>query len=135
MTSVARSRIDGGTARPSALAVLRFTAISNGGKLHREIARLLAEQDAIHIGGGATKVVYRLGSVGEQTAVFDKVKCVIDRRYVVSGRRRYDRRAMRGHECIRRDDKAASRLAPKSDDGRFNLYVVMNGRSDWHDLE
>ena len=29
MTSSARSIIDGGTARPSALAVLRFTAISN----------------------------------------------------------------------------------------------------------
>src|SRR5262249_13335389 len=29
ITSSARSRIDGGTARPSALAVLRFTAISN----------------------------------------------------------------------------------------------------------
>jgi hypothetical protein len=29
---------------------------------------------------------------------------VIDRRYVVSGRRRYDRRAMRDRECIRHDD-------------------------------
>jgi hypothetical protein len=29
ITSVARSRMDGGTARPSVLAVLRFTAISN----------------------------------------------------------------------------------------------------------
>ena len=30
--------------------------------------------------------------------------------------------------CIRLDDKAASRLAPKGDDGRFDLYVAMNGR-------
>jgi hypothetical protein len=37
---------------------------------------------------------------------------------------------MRDHECIRRDDKAASRLTPKGDDGRFDLYVVMNGRSE-----
>jgi hypothetical protein len=29
ITSSARSRVDGGTARPSAVAVLRFTAISN----------------------------------------------------------------------------------------------------------
>jgi hypothetical protein len=42
---------------------------------------------------------------------------------------------MRGHECIRQDDKAASRLAPKGDDGRFDLCVAMNGRSDWSDLE
>ena len=34
-----------------------------------------------------------------------------------------------------RDDKAAYRLAPKGDDGRFNLYLVMNGRSDCLDVE
>ena len=38
----------------------------------------------------------------------------VDRRYVVSGRRQYDRRAMRVRECIRHDDKAASRLAPRA---------------------
>jgi hypothetical protein len=42
---------------------------------------------------------------------------------------------MRGRERIRRDDKAASWLAPKGDDGRFDLYVAVNGRSDWRDLE
>ena len=26
-------------------------------------------------------------------------------------------------------------LAPEGDDGRFDIYVAMNGRSDWHDLE
>jgi len=55
-------------------------------------------------------------------------------RYFVSSRRQYDRRATRGHEYIRRDDKAAPGLAPKGDDGRFDLYVVMNGRSDCLDL-
>ena len=48
----------------------------------------------------------------------------------VSGRRGYDRGA-----TTRQDDKAASRLAPKGEDGRFNLYVAMNGRNDWLDLE
>src|SRR5215471_17486033 len=43
-------------------------------KLHREIARLLAAQDAIDIGGGATPAVCPVGSVGEQAAVFDKVR-------------------------------------------------------------
>jgi hypothetical protein len=42
---------------------------------------------------------------------------------------------MREHECIRHDDKAASRLAPKGDGGRFNLHVAMDGRNDWLDLE
>ena len=53
-------------------------------KLNREIARLLAAQYAIDIGGGATKEVYHVGSVGQQAAVSGKVR---DRRYVVSGRR------------------------------------------------
>jgi hypothetical protein len=36
---------------------------------------------------------------------------------------------------IRQDDKAASWLVPKGDDGRFDFYVAMNRRNDWHDLE
>jgi hypothetical protein len=35
----------------------------------------------------------------------------------------------------RYDDKAASRLAPKGRDGRFDFYVAMNGCNDWLDLE
>jgi hypothetical protein len=42
---------------------------------------------------------------------------------------------MYGDECIRDDDKAASRLAPKGDNGRSDFCVAMNGRNDWHDLE
>ena len=42
---------------------------------------------------------------------------------------------MRDREYIREDDKAASRLAPKGRDGRFDLCVAMNGRRDWYDLE
>jgi hypothetical protein len=34
---------------------------------------------------------------------------------------------MHGHEHIRHDEKAASRLALKGDDGRFDLYVAMTG--------
>jgi hypothetical protein len=28
-------------------------------------------------------------------------------------------------------DKAASRLAPEGNDGRFDFFVAMNGRNDW----
>jgi hypothetical protein len=42
---------------------------------------------------------------------------------------------MRARECIRQDDEAASRLAPKGRDDHFNFYVAMNGGKDWHDLE
>ena len=43
-------------------------------KLHREIAWLFAAQNAIHISGGATKEVYLVDSVGEQTAVSGKLR-------------------------------------------------------------
>jgi hypothetical protein len=39
------------------------------------------------------------------------------------------------HESIRHEDKAASWLAPKRDEGRFDLSVATNRRSDWLDLE
>jgi hypothetical protein len=42
---------------------------------------------------------------------------------------------MRPRECIRVDDKAASRLAPKGDEGRFDFCVAMNGRNDRLNLE
>ena len=42
---------------------------------------------------------------------------------------------MRGREKIWHDDKAALRLAPKGDDGRFDLYVAVNGCHDQLDLE
>src|SRR6516165_3608197 len=68
------------------------------------------------LGGGATKGVHQIVSVGEQTAVSGKGRTPIDRRYVVPGRRRYDRRAMHEHERIGYDNKAASRFAAKSND-------------------
>jgi hypothetical protein len=43
--------------------------------------------------------------------------------------------AMHYHEHIPHNNKAASRLAPKVVDGRFDLCAAMNGRHDWHDLE
>jgi hypothetical protein len=38
-------------------------------------------------------------------------------------------------EPLRHDDKAASWLAPKGDDGCSDFYVAMNGRNDRLDLE
>jgi hypothetical protein len=42
---------------------------------------------------------------------------------------------MRSVKYIRHDDKAASRLAPKGDDRRFDICVAMSGRCDRDDLE
>ena len=109
MTSSARSRIDGGTSRPSAVAVLRFHGhLVFRGQLYREIARLLAAQNAIHIGGGATKAVYEVDSVGEQAVVSGKDRWRIDRRYVVAGRRQYGH-AMRDQESTRLEGRLPAR--------------------------
>jgi hypothetical protein len=35
----------------------------------------------------------------------------------------------------RHDDKAAARPVPKGVDGRFDLYVALNGHNSWHDVE
>ena len=42
---------------------------------------------------------------------------------------------MRDREYFRDDDKPALRLAPKGDDGGFDLSVAMNGANDLLDLE
>jgi hypothetical protein len=42
---------------------------------------------------------------------------------------------MLGYGPIRHDNKAATRLAPQSDDGRFDLCVAVNVRNDRLDLE
>ena len=76
-----------------------------------------------------------VGSVGEQAALSGKVRLRIDHRYVVPGRRQYDWRVMYGREYVRYYDKAASRLPPKGDDGRLDLCVAVNGRSNWLDLQ
>jgi hypothetical protein len=71
ITSSARSIIDGGTARSMGVRQDRWgygkakrlggpevnDHLELGRELHRKIARLLAAQDAIHIGGGATTTV------------------------------------------------------------------------------
>jgi hypothetical protein len=57
----------------------------------------------------------------QQAAGSGKERLPVGRRHLVSGRRRYDRHAMRGRPCIQHDDQAASRLAPEGGDDRFDL--------------
>ena len=61
-------------------------------RLLREVAAARCEGEA----RGKLQRAQRVDAVGEQAAVSGKDRLVIDRRYVVSGRRRYDPRAMYG---------------------------------------
>ena len=65
ITSSARASTVGGTSRPSAFAVLRLmTSLVLGRRLHRQIGRLLALEDAIDVAGSLTILFDQIGPVG-----------------------------------------------------------------------
>src|SRR6516225_2899237 len=51
-----------------------------GGRLYRQVRRLLPLEDAIDIGSGAPELIERIGSVADQAAVNDIIVKRIDRR-------------------------------------------------------
>ena len=106
-----------------------------GGHLNRKLHRLFPSQDAIDVGGRAPEQIRFVRSIGEQAAGPRKSANCVDCGQPVLRCQRRNRCAV--HECIaiRRYDEAAERLAPKGDDGRFDLCVAMNVRNDCHDLE
>src|SRR4051794_30343985 len=67
-----------GTSRPSVLAVLRYHQLVLGRRLHRQVRRLLALEDAIDIAGRAPKIIEPVKSVGQQAAEFSKLMVRID---------------------------------------------------------
>ena len=86
----ARARV-GGTSRPSALAVLRLMhQLVLGRRLHRQVGRLLALEDAIDVAGRAAVLVDRIRPVGDQAAGGDEEAKGVDRGQFVPGRQRDD---------------------------------------------
>ena len=68
ITSSARASSVGGTARPSALAVLRLIdQLILGRRLHRKVGGLLAFKDAVNIVSGAPELIDQIRSVGDET--------------------------------------------------------------------
>ena len=84
ITSSARASSDCGTVSPSALAVLRLM-VNSYRRLHREIARLLALENAIDIAGRAPVKVNVIRSVGDQATIRDADAVVIDGRQLIAG--------------------------------------------------
>ena len=73
ITSSARASTIGGTSRPSALAVLRLiTRLVLGRRLHRQVGRLLALEDAIDVAGRAPVLVDQIRPIGDQAAGGDE---------------------------------------------------------------
>src|SRR5215831_17604297 len=61
-----------------------------GRRLYRQVARLLALQDAIDVGSGAAELIKRIGSVADQAAINDVITEGIDRRQSQAGRKSDD---------------------------------------------
>ncbi len=81
--------------RPSALAVLRLiTSLVLGRRLHRQVGRLLALEDAVDVAGRAPVLVDEIRPIGDQAAGGDEDAFEVDRRQLVPGRQRDDQIAM-----------------------------------------
>src|SRR3984893_6476967 len=92
-----------------------------GRKLDRQVARLGAAQNAIHVGWHAPIHIGKACSVLEQTAFLCEI-LVVNRRHVVADRVPYHRAAMSEHEIIGQRDETCFLLPERCDDP---LYVAI----------
>src|SRR3974390_111148 len=107
--SSARACIAGGTARPSALAVLRLITSS------------YLVEDAVNIIWCLAKLLGKIGAISDQAACFRKIAIVINRWDAVAGRERNDRFTICRAECGRHHDEATTRTACLCGDNAFDV--------------
>ena len=125
ITSSARASSDGGTVRPSALAVLRLITSSYlVGACTGRSAGLLALEDAIDVAGRAPVLVDEIRPIGDQAAAGDEEAVEVDRGQFVPGRQRDDQIAMNHRQRARRHDQTAIRGAREGRDGALDLARV-----------
>ena len=70
-----------------------------GRRLHRQVGRLLALEDAVDVAGGASILVDQVRPVGDQATGCDGVAAGVDRGQTVPGRQRGDQFAMNDRRC------------------------------------
>jgi hypothetical protein len=73
-----------------------------GWRLHGQIGRLLALEDAINVAGRPSKWINRISAVGNQAAASDETAERVDRGQSVPGRQRDDQIAMSYRQQINR---------------------------------
>ena len=122
ITSSARASSDGGTARPSILAVWALMTSSNLRRLHdRQVRGLGALEDAAGIDADLTIRIRNVGSVAHQPAdfgIFARRICRGDR----VARRQVDQLdTPAGEEGVGADEEGVGPLARKSCEGRIDL--------------
>ena len=65
-----------------------------GWRLHRQVGRFLALEDAIHVGGRAAVLVDKIRPIGDQAAADDEQALVVHSGQFVPGRKRNDQITM-----------------------------------------
>src|SRR5215472_9975240 len=101
-------------------------------RLHRQVGRLLALEDAIHVACRMPKLVDESRPIGDQAAANDEVACEVNRRQFVSGRQRDDQIAMNRRQSASRYDQAAVRGTREGRDSALDLASVTH--IDWGHL-
>jgi Tripartite tricarboxylate transporter family receptor len=93
-------------------------------RLHRQVGRLLALEDAIHVACRVPKLVDESRPIGDQAAANDEVACEVNRGQFVSGRQRDDQIAMNRRQSASRYDQAAIRGTREGRDSALDLASV-----------
>ena len=95
ITSSARPSTVGGMVKPQRLGGLEVDdQLVLGRRLHRQVGRLLALEDAINVAGSAAKLVAKIRPVRDQSAGGDVEAFAIDRWQIVLRGKRNDQIAM-----------------------------------------
>jgi hypothetical protein len=135
-TSSARNRIEGGTVRPSALAVWRVDShLHFVRKLNGKVRRLCAAQNAIDVRRRTAKYILGIFSIGNQTTHLHINGFCVHRWYGVPRRQRHNLRAMDQIKTIRHDNEAICILGLKRRKDAVDFDVVVNRRGDRRHLE
>src|SRR5206468_99578 len=95
-----------------------------GRRLHRQVGRLLAFEDAIDVSGRAPELVEKIGAIADQTADGAVKASIVDGGHSVSGRKRDDQLAMGSRRWASRHDQAAVRTLREHREGTLDLAGI-----------
>jgi integrase len=139
INSSARASSVGGIARPSSLAVFRLMTVSYfGRRLHRQVGRLLALEDAIDVACRTAVLISCVRPIGDQTAGNDEETFPVDRRQLAPSRKRDDQIAERHLQTFARKKDADDHHDKVRVDVRQGIYTperksitVAEAAEDW----
>ena len=131
ITSSARASSDGGTSRPSALAVLRLIdELEFHRLLHRQVGRFLALEKAAGIVADQAERVAETGSVAHQAAGGGEIAPFINRGKRVARRQRHELIASALQERIELLQQRTPSLVRDGGEGRLDIAFAAGFEND-----